>query len=151
MGCHYMCFFFGFLRSSQFIAPYTRRHEQSTTLLYSDVSLVDNLFHINIKASKTDPFSAGLHHPISPNEQCNMSLHCHETISSTTSTKIWSLIYIQRWLIFNSTSTINFAQTGYTITRPVTNIHSLISHRSCHHCSSRRFPKMAYLTAWQME
>ena len=53
------CAFFGFLRSSEFVAPYTRRHEQSTTLLYSDVSLVDNLFHINIKASKTDPFRQG--------------------------------------------------------------------------------------------
>ena len=53
------CAFFCFLRSSEFVAPYIRRYKQSTTLLYSDVSLVNNLFHINIKASKTDPFWQG--------------------------------------------------------------------------------------------
>ena len=58
MGCHYMCFFWlsSFVRVR---CTLSRRYEQSTTLSYSDVSLVDNLFHINIKASKTDPFRQG--------------------------------------------------------------------------------------------
>lgn len=51
--------FFGFLRASEFVANTTTTFQPSNTLLFSDVSIRTNMAHINIKASKTDPFGYG--------------------------------------------------------------------------------------------
>ena len=51
--------FFGFLRSSEFVAPTINTFLPSHTLCFSDVHWVDGHFHIHIKSSKTDPFSHG--------------------------------------------------------------------------------------------
>ena len=53
------CAFFGFLRSAEFVAPYTTRYDAENTLLVEDVSTVGGRLHINIKSSKTDPFHHG--------------------------------------------------------------------------------------------
>ena len=51
--------FFGFLRSSEFVAPTTKTFDPEQTLLVSDVTTKHSHIHLNIKASKTDPFRHG--------------------------------------------------------------------------------------------
>ena len=65
--------FFGFLRSFEYLTPSIDKFDASTSLLYSDITIMSSKAHINIKASKTDPFRHGcvlrLHetkHPICP-------------------------------------------------------------------------------------
>ena len=51
--------FFGFLRSSEFVAPTTKQFDPEQTLLISDLTQANSRLHLYIKASKTDPFSHG--------------------------------------------------------------------------------------------
>ena len=51
--------FFGFLRSSEYLSTSTKEHDPSTTLLYSDITLLKSKALLNIKTSKTDPFRQG--------------------------------------------------------------------------------------------
>ena len=51
--------FYGFLRSSEFVAPTTKTYHPEETLLISDIKLLPSIIHIDIKASKTDPFRQG--------------------------------------------------------------------------------------------
>ena len=51
--------FYGFLRSSEFVAPTTKTFNPEETLLISDLTLLPSRIHIKIKASKTDPFRHG--------------------------------------------------------------------------------------------
>lgn len=60
------CAFFGFLRSSEFVAPYTNRFDPSTTLTAADVTWSAGYAHLKIKTSKTDPFRQGCIVRLSP-------------------------------------------------------------------------------------
>ena len=51
--------FFGFLRSSEYLAPTTKTFDANSTLLFQDITLSPSQIHISIKASKTDPFRNG--------------------------------------------------------------------------------------------
>ena len=48
--------FYGMLRISEYTSSHTSRFVAATTLLVQDVFLLDNILHISVKASKTDPF-----------------------------------------------------------------------------------------------
>ena len=50
--------FFGFLRSSEYVSP-TISKFNDTTLLRSDIQIINRRVHMNLKASKTDPFRHG--------------------------------------------------------------------------------------------
>ena len=51
--------FFGFLRSSEFVAPTTHSFDLEQTLLITDVTQSNTHISLYIKASKTDPFRHG--------------------------------------------------------------------------------------------
>ena len=59
--------FFGFLRVSQYTSAFVCSYDPSTTLCYEDVDFKDDYIHINIKASKTDPFQTGSMIRLAPN------------------------------------------------------------------------------------
>ena len=48
--------FFGFLRVSEYTSTFVSSYDPNSTLCYEDVVFKDAHIHINIKASKTDPF-----------------------------------------------------------------------------------------------
>jgi len=50
--------FFGFLRSSEYVAPTTSKFTENT-LLYEDIVISKNKATVKIKSSKTDPFRQG--------------------------------------------------------------------------------------------
>ena len=58
--------FFGFLRSSEYCSPQTRKYNPDTTLCFEDVTFNHSNIYINIKASKTDPFREGCTICLSP-------------------------------------------------------------------------------------
>ena len=58
--------FFGFLRSSEYCSPQTKKYNPETTLCFEDVVYKYPNVHINIKASKTDPFREGCTICLSP-------------------------------------------------------------------------------------
>ena len=51
--------FFGFLRSSEYVSPLTRRFDPEKTLCFEDITYKHPNIHIQIKSSKTDPFREG--------------------------------------------------------------------------------------------
>ena len=54
--------FYGFLRVSEYTSPFVRQFDPSSTLCTSDIHLLSqNHAKLLIKASKTDPFRAGVH------------------------------------------------------------------------------------------
>ena len=55
----FTCAFFGFMRSSEYVAPFIKRFCSDTTLTFHDISIVNDHAEINIKSSKTDPFRNG--------------------------------------------------------------------------------------------
>ena len=62
--------FYGFLRVSEYTTPLIRYYDQATTLCFDDVQFVSpSHVTIHIKASKTDPFRAGV----------SISLHANNT------------------------------------------------------------------------
>ena len=84
----FTCAFFGFLRSSEFVASFTQRFESESTLLFHDASIYNNHAQLNIKSSKTDPFRQGCIVRLSPtgNELCPidaltkfLSRHCKKS------------------------------------------------------------------------
>ena len=84
----FTCAFFGFLCSSEFVAPFTQRFESESTLLFHDASIYNNHAQLNIKSSKTDPFRQGCIVRLSPtgNELCPidaltkfLSRHCKKS------------------------------------------------------------------------
>ena len=53
--------FYGFLRVSEYTASHVRSHDPATTLCYQDVQVTSaSSIQLYIKASKTDPFRAGV-------------------------------------------------------------------------------------------
>ena len=52
--------FFGFLRVSEYTSTHKSKFDPSTTLLFEDVNIENDIANINIKASKTDPFRQGV-------------------------------------------------------------------------------------------
>ena len=58
--------FFGFLRSSEYCSPQTKKFDPETTLCFEDITYKYPNIHINIKASKTDPFREGCTICLSP-------------------------------------------------------------------------------------
>ena len=59
--------FFGFLRVSEYTSTFVSSYDPNSTLCYEDVVFKDAHIHINIKASKTDPFQAGSIIRLAPN------------------------------------------------------------------------------------
>ena len=55
-----MTAYFGFLRVSEYTSSHKTKFDPSSTLLFEDLSLEEDMAHINIKASKTDPFRQGV-------------------------------------------------------------------------------------------
>ena len=51
--------FFGFLRSAEYVSPYTHTYDADSTLLFSDTQVAQNRINLHIKASKSDPFRHG--------------------------------------------------------------------------------------------
>lgn len=51
--------FFGFLRASEFTSPSAKTYHEHNTLLVQDIKIANDIAHINIKQSKTDPFRSG--------------------------------------------------------------------------------------------
>ena len=58
--------FFGFLRSSEYCSPQTKKFDPETTLCFEDITYKHPNIYINIKASKTDPFREGCTICLSP-------------------------------------------------------------------------------------
>ena len=58
--------FFGFLRSSEYCSPQTKKYDTETTLCFEDISYKHSNIYITIKASKTDPFREGCTICLSP-------------------------------------------------------------------------------------
>ena len=58
--------FFGFLRSSEYVAPQTQKYDPESTLCFEDVKYQHPNFYIKIKTSKTDPFREGCTICLSP-------------------------------------------------------------------------------------
>ena len=52
--------FFGFLRISEYTAFRKTNYDPSTTLLFEDIRIRNESVRLNIKSSKTDPFSQGV-------------------------------------------------------------------------------------------
>ena len=53
--------FYGFLRVSEYTSPHVKSHDPHFTLCYEDISWIPtSTIHVRIKASKTDPFRAGV-------------------------------------------------------------------------------------------
>ena len=52
--------FFGFLRVSEYTSTHKTKYDPSVTLLYDNLKLTEDMAHIEIKASKTDPFRHGV-------------------------------------------------------------------------------------------
>ena len=51
--------FFGFLRVSEYTSTHRTKYDPQSTLLYTDLTLDNDIANVNIKASKTDPFREG--------------------------------------------------------------------------------------------
>ena len=52
--------YFGFLRVSEYTSSHKTKFDPTSTLLFEDLYLEEDMAHINIKASKTDPFRQGV-------------------------------------------------------------------------------------------
>ena len=52
--------FFGFLQSSEYIAPSIKTYDKAVTLSRKDIVMRKNTIQVTIKASKTDPFCVGM-------------------------------------------------------------------------------------------
>ena len=52
--------FFGFLRSSEYVAPSTKTYDKAVTLSRKDIVMRKNTIQVTIKASITDPFRVGM-------------------------------------------------------------------------------------------
>ena len=52
--------FFGFLLSSEYVAPSTKTYDKAVTLSRKDIVMRKNTIQVTIKASKTDPFQVGM-------------------------------------------------------------------------------------------
>ena len=52
--------FFGFMRVSEYTSSHKTKYDPTSTLLYEDLSIANDMATIHIKASKTDPFREGV-------------------------------------------------------------------------------------------
>ena len=55
-----MLAFFGFLRSSEYVAPSTKTYDKAVTHFREDIVIRKHTIQVAIKASKTDPFRVGM-------------------------------------------------------------------------------------------
>ena len=90
--------FFGFLRSSEFVAPTTKTFDHTSTLLITDVHYVGTHIHINIKTSKTAPFHQGCTIRLAPTQQNMCPINALKQLLETHPTKQGPL-FTYRWFI----------------------------------------------------
>ena len=94
MGSYDACFFFGFLRVSEYTAVRTQSFDPESTLCFNNIT-VNHLIHVKIKSSKTDPFRCGVDIRLAPNGSSLCPVEAHKQFMAIHPTKSGPLFTFQ--------------------------------------------------------